>query len=349
MIKVALVRGKYLNNYEGQNYQLRNVRLTGISSLCPLDTNVPFPTKKLFSLADLSLPFLKQGANRLLGDVHILFGLEKLSKSFDIFHTADAHYYYSYQLATLRSQNKIKHLIATSWETIPFNNESVARKKYIKRFTHTWIDLFICYTDKAKRALIKEGIAENKIEVIRLGVDIDKFRTSLSAKASRDKQNSIVILFVGRLVAEKGMSDLREAFDLVKAQNSNVALRILSQGINYQNMPNIYRQADIFVLPSKRTRTWEEQYGMVLVEAMASGLPIVAYDTGAISEILGGVGILVEEGNTLQLSQQILKLVNDENLRIKLGRMGRKRAEAEFDREKTAKRIEAIYKKIMQK
>ena len=62
----------------------------------------------------------------------MLFGLDKLSNKFDVFHTADPHYYYSYQLAKLRKKNLIKTLIATSWETIPFNNESIGKKKLIK-------------------------------------------------------------------------------------------------------------------------------------------------------------------------------------------------------------------------
>ncbi len=159
-----------------------------------------------------------------------------------------------------------------------------------------------------------------------------------------------MILFVGRLVEEKGINDLEETFGNLKSQNASLKLKIIEAGtVKYENMPKVYQEADIFVLPSKRTRTWEEQYGMVLVEAMASGLPIVAYDTGAISEVLGNVGILVHEGDITGLSKQILKLANDENLRLKLGRMGRKRAEDEFDNKKTAKKIEAIYKDIMQK
>ena len=126
MIDVCFVRGKYLNNFEGQNYLFKQneIKFTAVSSLFPLNRHFPFSVKKLPSLADF--PFfgreIKYLSNRLLGDLQILYGLENIANKFDIFHTADPHYYYSYQLAKLRKRNLIKKLIVTSWETIPFNN-----------------------------------------------------------------------------------------------------------------------------------------------------------------------------------------------------------------------------------
>src|SRR3990167_3506084 len=176
MIKICLVRGKYLNNFEGQNYLFgkNDILLTAVSSLFPLNRNFPFPVIKLASPADFPLfaREIKYFANRLLGDSHALIGLEELAGKFDIFHTADAHYYYSYQLAKLRQKNLIKKLLVTSWETIPFNNESVYKKKQIKYFTLKNTDHFICHTAKAKNVLIEEGIDENKISLIRLGIDL---------------------------------------------------------------------------------------------------------------------------------------------------------------------------------
>lgn len=362
MIRIALVRGSYLNHFEGQNYAFdrRYFNITGISSKYPIHSKLSFPVEKLPSLADFrGFPLLKFIANRTLGDVQILFGLENLRDKFDIFHTADPHYYYSYQLAKMKSKNLIRNLMVTSWDTIPFNNESVGRKKFIKRFTQKWADRFICYTDKAKDALIKEEVNTNKIDVIRLGVDLNKF------KMRKIKKDEIVILFVGRLVEEKGIMDLYEAFKNVR----NVKLRIIGNGPlksklksmtmsdglsdavkieqkNYEAMPKVYQEADIFVLPSKTTKTWEEQYGMVLVEAMASGLPVIASKTGAISEVIGDWGILVKEGDVEGLTKALVNLLKDANLRRKIGRMGRIRAEKLFDCKKTAKKIEKIYENI---
>lgn len=385
MIRVALVRGKYLNNFEGQNYIFpkNEIRLTGISSLKPLHQKFPFPIIKLPSLADSELGgfghwLVKVIANRTLGDSQILFGLEKYASKFDIFHTADPHYYYSYQLACLRAKNLIKKLLVTSWETVPFNNEGIKRKTKIKKFTQKFADLFICYTQKAKKTLILEGVDENKIKVVRLGVDLNRFKSQISNLKSQNqnlKPKIFNILFVGRLVEEKGIMDLYEAYKRVKSlklkiKNYRLKLKIIGQGSlkdkiermikkdglenlvtiepkSYEEMPKVYQRADILVVPSKRIKTWEEQYGMVLVEGMASGLPIVAYDTGAISEVLDDVGLLVKEGDIDGLTGAIIRLIKDENLRKKLGRMGRKRAEEKFDRKKTAKKIQKIYQEVI--
>lgn len=353
MIKVAYVRGRYLNNFEGQNYLFnkKKIDLTAISSLRPLNKQYSFPVLKLPSIADLQdIPFLNKPikflSNRLMGDAQILFGLEKLAGKFDFFHTADPHYYYSYQLAKMRKKGLIKRLISTSWETIPFNNESVKRKKFIKKFTQKYVDLFICYTEKAKQCLIEEGIFKNKIKVIRLGVNIKRFESQIVNPKSQNQisnRKSINILFVGRLVEEKGINDLQKAVE----KNKNAKLKIVSFGsIGYQEMPKVYQEADIFVLPSKRTKTWEEQYGMVLVEAMASGLPIVAYNTGAIAELVEDAGLLVEENNIDQLANSIKQLIEDKDLRVKLGKIGRRRAEKYFDAKKTAQNLEKIYENI---
>jgi len=364
MIKVALVRGKYLNNFEGQNYVFPSsslIKLTAISSLFPINSTFPFPTIKLASMSDFGNNRLfKFLTNRILGDSQILFGLEKLADKFDIFHTADPHYYYSYQLAKLRSRNLIKKLILTSWETIPANNESISRKKLIKRFTLKQVDEFICHTNRAKRALIKEGVDERKIEMVRLGVDINRFKFQFpnsnfpirqaqgpefieGQTISKFQFPKINILFVGRLVKEKGVEDLQRAMAAIK--NSRIKLKIVSS-VAYEQMPRVYQNADILVLPSKTTKTWEEQYGMVLVEAMACGLPIVAYDSGAIAEVIGGVGILVKEDDVDGLRRAILELINDSNLRAKLGKMGRERVICEFDSLKTAKKLAKIYENI---
>jgi glycosyltransferase involved in cell wall biosynthesis len=371
MLKIALVRGAYLNNFEGQNFRFidnKKFKTVGVSTLFPIEKNFLLPRIGLPSIADLQkISFLNQTikffANRLIGDSQILFGLEKLVEQFDLFHSADPHYYYSYQLAKLRKNSKIKKLILTSWETIPFNNESVAAKKRIKYFSLKHSDQIICYTKRAKLTLIKEGVEEKKIKVIRLGVDLNRFKPKIT------KKNHLTILFVGRLVDEKGIMDLYKAIVKVKKEFDQVKLKVVGDGLlkeqliklirqdylenditftssNYKNMPKIYQSADMIVVPSKTTKTWEEQYGMVLVEAMASGLPIIAYHSGAIEEVVGNAAILVDEGEINNLTKQLILLINNKNLRVKLGKMGRRRAEREFDARKTARKFEEIYQNL---
>ena len=315
---------------------------------------------------------IKYLANRILGDGQILFGLENYSRRFDIFDTADPHYFYSYQLAKLRAKNLIKRLIVTYCETIPFNNESVAKKKFIKYFTLKWADLVICHSQKSKETLMKEGVNLKKIKILKLGVDLKRFGAKEIEKKSDKKR--LEILFVGRLVKEKGIIDLYEAFKEIKKRKermiNRINLRIVGEGDlkrylierikndqlgkaviieskAYEEMPKVYQRADLLIVPSKTTKTWEEQYGMVLIEGMASGLPIIAYETGVIAENLGNCGIKIKEGNIKSLIEAIVFLIKNEKTRLKLGKMGKERAKKYFNSAKTAQKLEEIYEKLI--
>lgn len=364
-MKISFIRGAYLNNFEGQNFDFSSQKtfdFRGYSSLFPLDTNVSFPLFKLPSISDI--PLFKKPvryiSNRTLGDVQLLFGLERYIASSDIVHTADPHYYYSYQAALLRKKGIIKKLVTTWWETIPFNNEGTVAKQRIKRFAMQYTDQFVCYSKRAKQCLLDEGVDENKIVVIPLGVDLAKFYPAVSNNAVP------TILFVGRLVDEKGIRDLYEAFLNIHKQGIFAKLKIVGSGPlekelqsriiedavgdwvmiekrSYEEMPKIYREADIFCVPSKKTNTWEEQYGMVFIEAMASGLPIVSYRTGAIPEVVGECGLFADEGDISVLTASIIQIIRARELGVKLGTMGRERAEKMYDAKKTALQIAKLY------
>lgn len=362
-MKISFIRGAYLNNFEGQNFDFNNQKsfdFRGYSSLYPLDTQVPFALVRLPSIADI--PFFKKPiryiSNRTFGDVQLLFGLEQCISSSDIVHTADPHYYYSYQAALLRKKGVIKKLITTWWETMPFNNEGTAAKKRIKKFTMQYTDQFVCYTKHARQCLLDEGVDTNRITVIPLGVDLTKFYPAVAKRAVP------TILFVGRLVEEKGIRDLYSAFLKIRKQGVMAKLRIVGSGPlekelqkrimedtledavviekrTYQEMPGIYREADIFCVPSKKTKTWEEQYGMVFVEAMASGLPIVSYRTGAIPEVIGQCGLFADDETNL--SDILLTILKERELGVKLGTMGREQATSRYDAKKTALQIAKLY------
>jgi len=370
MIRVAWVRGAYLNPFEGQNYVFDpkdGIDITGFSSRFPLGGGLRFPVVKLPSIADLyagrHLEAIGRGvrfiANRVIGDAQNLVGLEKAVSGFDIVHTADPTYYYSYQLARMRKDGDIRCLVATSWETIPRNNESAQAKKRMKYFVHSYIDAYVCHSDKAKRALITEGVTPDKIEVIPLGVDMTRFSVA-------PQKPSPVFLFAGRLVSEKGVTDVLSAFKIVHKRISGASLLIVGTGplgtklkafvdendlreavtfavSDYENMPEWYRKASIFVAPSALTRTWEEQYGMVFVEALASGLPIITTRSGAIPEVVGRPGVYVPEHAVSELADAMVRLSDNPITTRKIGTMGRERAVKTFDATKTAGRIASLY------
>lgn len=372
-MKISFIRGAYLNNFEGQNYNFETQNSTdqfvGFSSLFPIDSHVPFPVIRLPSIADLQkLPLLnlliRFIANRTLGDSQILFGIEEKIVGSDIVHIADPHYYYSYQAALLKEQGKIKKLVSTWWETIPFNNESTAAKKRIKKYVMKRVDMFVCYTHKAKACLLKEGVAEKRIVVIPLGVDLGLFKPG-----EKKEETVFTILFVGRLVKEKGVLEMYDAFKKIAPYMKHAVLRIVGRGPlentlkrmvssdnlstkvsiearSYYQMPAVYQEADVLFVPSKRIKTWEEQYGMVFIEAMASALPVISYATGAIPEVVDRAGILSTENKLSELVTSLIKLIRDRELGKRIGTIGRERAEKYFDARLTSKKIREFYSSL---
>jgi glycosyltransferase involved in cell wall biosynthesis len=124
-----------------------------------------------------------------------------------------------------------------------------------------------------------------------------------------------------------------------------------SRGVNakftgfvpYEDLKALYSVCDVFVLPSL-----EEGQPLVLLEAMASGKPLIGSKVGGISMQIrdGWNGFLVEPGNEKQLAEKIRYLVDNEGGRIKMGRNSRKLAEEVFSWEKITERYLEVYEEV---
>lgn len=349
-----------MNPFEMQNYSPLKEKfdIKAVSSYHPISDKIDLPLIKLSSPTDLpNFPFKFPVLNRLFTDAHVLFGLEKVIKGADIVHVAETYYGYTHQAVMAKRRGLIKKIVTTVWENIPHNNEGITGRKHFKKLARENIDHFIAVTESAKRALIKEGVAEEKISVIGIGVDLKKFRPG-EKKTKRD----LNILCIARLVPEKGIEDLLKAFHEIAKKNNNVHLTFIGKGllksdlkgfknisvkeVPYERIAREYSKADIFCLPSRSTKTWAEQYGMVLVEAMSCGLPVVTTDTGAIAEVCGNAALYAKQQDPESLKTNLEKLLNNTELRQNMGKFSRKRAIENFDREKIAKRIGEIYLKL---
>lgn len=198
-----------------------------------------------------------------------------------------------------------------------------------------------------------KGISADDFHVIPNGVDTDTFSPG-NREIDGDK---IKILFVGRFAGRKGIYDLLKAFEIVNERRKDVELYLVGrgsldikmknvrifEGIPVKDLVTMYANSDIFVLPS-----YYEAQGIVLLEAMASGLPCVATNVGGIPETVidGSNGILVEPRNPQKLAEALLMLIEDEKLRRKYGEEGRKRAVEHYDWKIIAKRTEKIYSNL---
>lgn len=184
---------------------------------------------------------------------------------------------------------------------------------------------------------VVEELAEHSIEepmVCSMGVDISKFGRQYRKENFFGQSDKKVILFVGRLVEIKGVYYLIEAMKSVDAVliiagdgplHDELVEHAKEQGDKirfigsktHDELKEIYASADIFVVPSITSKNGaREGLGLVMFEAMASGLPIVACKTGGIIEVIEDrkTGLLCEEKNANELSKKINILLEDEEL-----------------------------------
>jgi glycosyltransferase involved in cell wall biosynthesis len=257
----------------------------------------------------------------------------------DIVHTEELGYWHSGDAAAHRREGRFK-LVVTTWETIPL--AAAFRNRWARVYRERVLeaaDLFLPTTERARDALLLEGVPAETVEVCYPGIDSERFAVG-SHSPQADEH---LIVSPGRLVWEKGHQDvmralaaLREGF--VPAPAAPVRLLIVGSGpeearlreharelgvgdtvefrsVPYAEMPGLYARASCMVLASLPSAAcsrylgdlprcfWEEQFGMVLAEAIAAGLPIVAADSGAIPEVAGEAAAYFTPGSWLELAR----------------------------------------------
>lgn len=379
-LKIAVVRGKFLNKYEMQFYEplAGKFDLTGFSSLHPFHDQYAFPIVKLPSPMDLpDFPYKIPILNRLFIDAHYLLGLEKQLKGFDIVHTAETYFHYTQQCLNAKKKGYVKKVIATVLENIPFNNEGIWGRKAFKKRAREELDHIIALTGKTKEALLAEGCDPKKITVISHFIDTRRFKPKRFPELKKSQfreSKTLMILFVGRLESYKGVYDLlyaakrlimdtdlkTNALSFIFVGNGSEKNRLLSlekqlgiekfivhKEVSYDDMPNVYNQADIFVAPSKATDTWQEQYNTTLLEAQASGLPIVTTESGGIPENIGDAGLIIPPADFVSLFDAIKKFILHPKLRIEYSRRARKRAVEVHDATIGANKLAQLYESLL--
>jgi glycosyltransferase involved in cell wall biosynthesis len=202
-----------------------------------------------------------------------------------------------------------------------------------------------------------------------LGVDPSFFRRQ-DATGLRQKlapSGSFVVGFVGRIHREKGLDTLVRAIALLPKSSVVVLVgrgpyRAQLEGligtlglservrwapwVNSKEVPEYMSAFDVLVLPSRTRRTWKEQFGRVLVEAMASETCVVGSDSGNIPKVVGDAGLIFQEGDERGLAECLRNLMDDTLLRETLHRRGRQRVLENFTYAKIAADTVNFYRSI---
>jgi len=295
-----------------------------------------------------------------------------LKGGFDIIHSHDFYTSFSFYGAMASQLKNVPLIITQHNDVLP--QPAVRRLLYrfngitFGNFVFNRAKKIIALTRDIKQHLLQMGASEKKITIIPTAVDTERFSPS-----NRNLLEEIwgisppVVLFVGRLVEEKGLEYLIRAFSGVVREVPETKLVIIGKGpkeaelrrlqeelkipnifflgmIENVIMPNIYVGASVIVLPSII-----EPFGNVVLEAMASGKPVIGSYVGGLKDIIvhGVTGYHVQARNSKQIQRAILKVLCNKSLLEKLEYYARRRAVNYYDSKLLIGKIEKLYSKVL--
>lgn len=281
-----------------------------------------------------------------------------------------------------RVKPDILHIDEEPYDLVTFCALRKARKAGAKSLFFTWQNLFRNYPPpfglfesyvlrNCAGAIVGNREAAAILRRKRYGgplFEIPQFGVDLLPAVAKEPRAIFRIGYVGRLVREKGLftlvnavAGLEGAWELqflgdgpLRTQIEGMAHDLgiedkvrLIPGVPSAQVPSFLSQLDVLVLPSLTTPRWKEQFGRVLTEAMACGVPVVGSDSGEIPNVIGEAGLVFHEGDEVALRQQLNRLMSDAPLKERLGRLGRARVEAHYTHRRIAEQTLEAYDKII--
>lgn len=271
---------------------------------------------------------------------------------------------------------KAKNVFFTWWN-LPYMLKAPVSwlEAYNLRQTH---GIVVGNQDGAK-SLRDRGYSGEMRVMPQLGVDDALFRPQsqpeLAAQLGID-QADFVVGFVGRFVPEKGLMTLMKALSTIVDRpwkclllgRGELKAKLMQQAEEFgvsdrliwiESVPHaeVYRYINLMstlVLPSETTYQfktltsigWKEQFGHVLIEAMACEVPVIGSDSGEIPNVIGQAGLVFPEGNSEALSNCLIQLMDDRTFAEELGQRGRERAIAHYTNHALAKELLMFYRQL---
>ncbi|CEH27619.1 hypothetical protein AM501_16505 [Aneurinibacillus migulanus] len=237
-------------------------------------------------------------------------------------------------------------------------------------WTRKWNDHYIAISNSIKQSLESDGVTAKNITLIHHGIPIEEFKADEDTGDIRRSlglpEDAFVIGTVSRLVAVKGLTDLMQAFILLAADNPRIHWLVIGDGpekealqntansagvserIHFagfrQDVPRCLQAMDLFVSPS-----YSEGLGLSLLEAMAAKKPVVSTMVGGISDFLIDYlnGIVIPTKNPEEIKQNILILMENEDLRIKLAEAGYRTVKEEYTLTHMAMKTKELYRQLI--
>lgn len=303
---------------------------------------------------------------------HYYPGLARIIDAFrpDLVHIDEEHYsFVSYQAVRILRQRRIPALVFT-WQNLykdypwPFSAIEAAVLGYVSAA--------IAGNGEAVEVLRKKGFQKPTTVIPQFGTDDRIFVPDPSRGMRNDLglAGTLAIGYVGRLIPEKGLDDLVAAAVPLLRRTPTMRLvfagsgpwraageaKLKAEGVGAQvlfvpwvpsaEMPRLMSALDILVLPSRTTARWKEQFGRVLTEAMAVGVPVVGSSSGEIPAVIGDAGAVFPEGDASALAAILSDLVGDPARRAAMARQGLERLRTHFTQAAVARATAEFYRQI---
>ena len=268
---------------------------------------------------------------------------------------------------TLTEVILLSKMISKNIKIINYNAENIFWNKFpfnqFGNFNSRFVDC-APYINRDSGELIRRYKPDiNKKRMI-LSVDTGKFTFT---RHSSEDIKQINIFYVGRMLKDKGIYTLLKAFQQLEERyrlhfigsgpemenirkyiyEHNLQDRCILAGSKTREEINaLFKDCQILVLPSLTTKTLKEQFGRVIIEAMACGVPVIGSSSGAIPEVIGDCGLIFREGNPDDLKGKVEMLLSDPEMYNKLCILGRKAAEEKYSLDIFVENLIDIYNAV---
>nr|BAL53463.1 glycosyl transferase family 1 [uncultured Chloroflexota bacterium] len=278
----------------------------------------------------------------------------------DVVQVEQEVYSFAAAQAALAAKVQRKKVVVFGWENLDRPLPLIQR--ICRRITLSLADVVIC-GNTAGSSLVRKWGYKRRVEVMpQLGVDPDEFAPSMTRRSG-----PLRIGFTGRMVHQKGGDVLLRAFRLLMHRGLDAELLFLGTGpqkeawqslaaelgiaeriqwlgsVPHVQVPEMMAQMDVLVLPSRSAPDWQEQFGLVLAQAMMRGLPVIGSTCGAIPEVIGREDVIFPEGNEVALARILERILVDEGWRRELSQYGRERALCCYSFQALAEKLIQVY------
>lgn len=300
------------------------------------------------------------------GQYHLYYApqLPRLLRQFrpDLVHVDEEVYNFATYHAVLTARRMGADTVAFCWQNIyrryppPFRWFEIALSRGLSGV--------IAGNADALQVLRRKGFNLPMAIIPQYGVDTETFTPGVPPPSPPFR-----IGFLGRLVPAKGIDTLLESLRhcsddcelWIAGEGDETRWRALAESLGVadrvrwlgavpsKRVADFLRALHVLVLPSRTTPRWKEQFGRVLVEAMACGVPVIGSDSGEIPRVIGDAGFVFAEGDAAGLAQQVLLLKQDPDRWSDLSRRARERAEQRFSMAQVAGQYAQFWKSVLKK